>query len=300
VQGLLKLAADGHWRRLKPGQVGEDQVGNDIYGKTWVDRKEKPKKVAPIKAPPVVHEKVFRTSKETRTKGQREIELWRDWKKEPTSEKLGGLLTVYANEVDKVLYKFRTAPVPPSAVEGAANLAIVKALNTYDPAKGAALRTYVIIHLKKVRAFVVKHQNLGRIPEHRAYGISEFKEAREELTQKLGHPPDAASLADHLGPKWSLAEVTRMEKELRPDLIESKALEPDLLPEIENAREREVLRYIYYELDPMERAVLEYSIGANGKPMISAGDIAKKLGISRPKVSRIRNKIDAKLRERGV
>ena len=200
----------------------------------------------------------------------------------------------------KSVNRFRTAPVPPAAVQGMANVAVVKALNGYNPGKGASLATYLNWHLKKVRAFVVKHQNLGRIPEQRAYRITDFKNARDELTEKFGRPPDALSLVDHLGSKWSIAEVGRMERELRSDLIASKNVEPDLLGDFTTAHEQEVFRYIYHDLTGDERAVFEYSLGLNGKQKLSAGQIARKMSISQPKVSRIRRKIDQKLRLRGI
>ena len=40
------MATQGHWRRLKPGQVGEGRFGEDTPGKTWVDRKETKKTLA--------------------------------------------------------------------------------------------------------------------------------------------------------------------------------------------------------------------------------------------------------------
>jgi hypothetical protein len=36
---LQKLAAQDHWRKLKPGQTGHDPTDGKIKGKTWVDRK---------------------------------------------------------------------------------------------------------------------------------------------------------------------------------------------------------------------------------------------------------------------
>lgn len=231
-------------------------------------------------------------------RAQQDLTLWRAWKKDPTPEHLTPLLDALQPVVHKKINEFHGAPIPPSALQGAANLMVMKALNSYNPDKGASVATHVGWNLRKVRAFVIKHQNVGRIPEHRAYNITKFKQARDELTSSLGHPPDALSLAEELG--WSTAEVGRMERELRQDLIASRNLEPDLLPEMESSRDKEVLRYIYQELTPEERSVFEYSLGANGKPELSAGEIAKTLNISQPKVSRIRRKIDQKLRARGV
>ena len=36
----LEFAASGYWRSMPPGAVGEDESGNPIVGKTWVQRTE--------------------------------------------------------------------------------------------------------------------------------------------------------------------------------------------------------------------------------------------------------------------
>jgi DNA-directed RNA polymerase sigma subunit (sigma70/sigma32) len=224
--------------------------------------------------------------------------MWHAWKQEPSEGRLEPLLDSLQSLIIPKVNEFRTAAVPPAAVQGAANAQVMKALHSYNPRKGASVGTYVNWHLKKVRSFVVKHQNLGKIPEHRAYRISDYKTAKAEVHQKLGHPPDSLTLADNLG--WSQAEVGRMERELRADLIASRSPEPDKLADFQSAREREVLRYIHHHLTPEESSVFEYSLGLYGKPQLSATNIARTMGVSLPKVSRIRAKIDKKLRERGV
>lgn len=233
-----------------------------------------------------------------RSRQDQDLELWRNWKADPTPEKLEPLLAALQGPVNAKVNEFKAAPVPDSAVRAFATAQAVKALQGYNPDRGAAVNTFVNWHLKKVRAFVLKHQNVGRIPEHRAYNITEYKQAKDELTQKLGRPPDTLALADRLG--WSPAEVARMQTELRPDLIASLSLEPDRLQDVHSSRERDVLRYIHYDLTADERLVFEYSLGLYGKPKLSATEIARTMGISLPKVSRIRAKIDRKLRDRGV
>ncbi len=232
------------------------------------------------------------------SRADRDLELWRSWKADPTPENLEPLLDGMQGLINSRVNEFKQAPVPQSAVRGFANAKAIHAFENYNPKKGAALSTYVTWHLKKVKAFVLKHQNIGRIPEHRARNITEFKNTKEDLTQKMGMPPDSLTLAENLG--WSQAEVNRMEAELRKDLVASFSPEPDRLPDIQSAREREVLRYIHYDLTPDERLVFEYSLGLYGKPKLSAKQIAQTMSISQPKVSRIRAKIDKKLRERGV
>ena len=45
-----KLAAEGHWRKLPAHHKGETEQGEEVYGKTWVDREEKPSKKKEEKA----------------------------------------------------------------------------------------------------------------------------------------------------------------------------------------------------------------------------------------------------------
>lgn len=232
------------------------------------------------------------------TRADKDLEMWKAWKVDPTPENLEPLLDNFQGTIRKSVNKFSAAPVPPEAVAGAANLAVLRGLNTFDPNRGASLNTHLTWHLKKLRSFVGKHQNMGRIPEHRLSNITTFQSAHDELLEKSGIPPDALTLAETLG--WSVAEVNRMQSELRPDLIASKSLEVDRLGDLDSAHEDEVLRYIYHELTPDQRTVYEYSLGVHGKPKLKAGQIAKTMGVSPAKVSRLRSQIDLKLRERGV
>ena len=57
------------------------------------------------------------------------------------------------------------------------------------------------------------------------------------------------------------------------------------------SRQKEVLRLLPYELNSEERAVFEYIYGVGGKPKLGPGAIAQRLGMSAPKVSRLKRAI---------
>jgi DNA-directed RNA polymerase sigma subunit (sigma70/sigma32) len=284
-----------HWRKLPAHWKGKGPNGEIVYGKTWVDVKEK--KETKKEVSEAAEKKEEETS--TLSRSEKDTVVWKKWKEAPTEENLSAVLDQMQGMINKSVSTYSSAAVPPSAIKGAANLAVLNAIKTYDPSKGK-LSTHVGWHLKKVRATAAKYQNLGRIPEHRTYKITAFKEAKAEITERLGYEPDAQMLADDLG--WSLAETARMDSELRKDYIASQSPDVDLLGDVatEEGKEREVLRYIWHELTPDERTVFEYTLGLNGKPALSAGDIAKKMSTNQPKISRIRKKIDEKIRARGI
>lgn len=234
-------------------------------------------------------------------RAQQDLELWRKWKSDPSDDNLLPLMERLQPLVTQTVNRWSAAPVPTPAIRAMANVNLKKAINTYDPSKGASLATYATWHLKKTGTFVHRYQNVGRMPDHRIERISEFNLAKDELTEKLGHQPDAKTLADHLGAKWSINEVARMERELQKDFIASQSDQTDLLTQPISAKELDMARYILDDLEsPEERLVYEYTMGLNGKPKLSAQEIAARMGKSGPWVSRVRGKIDKKLRARGV
>ena len=285
--------ATDHWRKLPAHWKGKGPDGEVVYGKTWVDKKD----TAPAKK----EQKPAKAAKNTtESVSDKDTRLWKAWKDDPSEENLSAVLDQVQGMINKTVSTYSSAAVPPSVIRGAANLAVLNALSTYDPTKGASFNTHLHWHLKKVRATSAKYQNIGRIPEHRTYNITQYKDTKSEMTERLGYEPDAQMLADELG--WSVAEASRMESELRKDYIASQSVEVDLLGDVasDEGRSREVLRYIWHELTSDERLVFEYTLGLNGKPALSAGDIAKKMGTNQPKISRIRKKIDEKIRARGL
>lgn len=246
-------------------------------------------------------------SDHTPTRAEKDLALWKTWKADPSEQNLTVLMEHMQPLVLQTVNRWKAAPVPTSAIHAMANVHLKTAIDKYDPTKvgesgqSAQLASYATWHLKKTGTFVHRYQNVGRMPDHRIERITDYKTARDELAEKLGHPPDPRMLVDHLGAKWSIKEVERMEKELQSDYVASQNVVTDLLVQPVSAKERDIARYIVDDLvDPEERLVYEYSMGLNGKPRLSAAQIAETMGKSGPWVSRARGKIDKKLRARGV
>jgi len=228
-----------------------------------------------------------------RRKQQFEIQQWKKWKdggEKP--EDLRPLLKSLNPLIQKQVgvYKNRV-PIPPAALEAEFKKHALGALRTYDPKRGTQLNTHVSHHLKKGRRYVTSLQNFGYIPEHRAYKIGQFNLAQNTLTERFGRPPNSQELAENLG--WNVAEVGRMQRELRAD-IPASGFEVDPAANMPS-REREALILVQAELSPDELSVFEYITGMNGKPVMPPGQVALKLGMSPSKVSRVKKSIEKKL-----
>jgi DNA-directed RNA polymerase sigma subunit (sigma70/sigma32) len=215
------------------------------------------------------------------------ITTWKQWRKDKDPNKLQSLLTYVDPTVQNRVHQFAAAPLPRVAIEAEAKRQAVLAMQTFNPAKGANLRTHVANRMPKIFRYVAKRQNIGTIPEHRVMRISTFNKAKEELFEKLKREPTPIEMADHL--KWSPQEVGRMEAEMRKDLGHTASFQD--MSFVDFNRNMETINFSYYSMSPQEQTVYDYSVGAHGKKRIKATEIAKKLGVSVSQVSKIRKKI---------
>jgi len=233
--------------------------------------------------------------KDLRKTQQKEAELWQKWDQggrkpadlKPLHESFKPIIAkqtrVYSGKV----------PIPTSAIHHEMNKQFVNAMKSYDPGRGTKLNTWVTTNLKKGQRFIKTYQNLGKIPEGQISLITPYKAAKEELAAKLGHEPDTQSIADHMGEP--VKRIIQLEKENRPDLSASGFLNDPA--EVLAPKELEAFKLIQYDLQPEERTVYEYTFGVNGKPLLKPGQIAKKTGIHASKISRIRKKLQGRVRD---
>ncbi len=226
---------------------------------------------------------------------QHEMEMWRKWQKNGQKKKdLRPLLKSLKPFVNRRanIFANRLRDIPPAAVRAEFTNQTVQALQTYDPNRGAKLTTHIGHQLKKAQRFVTTYQNVGRIPENRIYKIRELHDAEQHLDEKLGRSPTQLELADKL--KWSPRQVDVLQREVRKALPTGK-FEQDRDPfTVVPSRQKEILRMLPYDLNSDERQVFEHIYGVGGKPVLGPGAIAKKLGMSAPKVSRLKKSIAGK------
>lgn len=222
------------------------------------------------------------------------LQKWESWKKSPTKDNLYEIL----HDLDPIIMKrvnmFNTAEIPKEALTTKAKILTIEALDNYDPSK-SALNTHTYNYLRKLSRYVGENQNVGKIPENRIRQITVYKSAVNELSDELDREPSFQELSEKL--KWPVEEIHRMDAELR-NTTASSIFEGDIISSaLSSDRTSRVIRNIYYELSPEEARVYEYLMGAKGKQQLSETEIAKKLGMSIPKVSRIKHKIHKKIEQ---
>jgi len=243
--------------------------------------------------------------KDLAQKKSSEMDMWKTWKEGGQKpEHLDPLLKSFAPLIQSRVNQYKNkVEIPTSAIEHEHKKEFVNALRTYDPTKGASLSTHIVNRLPKAGRYIDSNKNIARIPENIYTKIGYFNSLKSNLSEQLGHEPDDATIHDHLLKTpheklgvLSMKDIGRLNKEQRKVLILSASSAADIIgtPNL-SSREEEVVHLVYHELSPQERLVHEHTFGMNGKPILKPGDMAKKLKMDGPKISKLKASIRTKI-----
>jgi DNA-directed RNA polymerase specialized sigma subunit len=234
-----------------------------------------------------------------------DMELYDAWKSRPTKGNTRKLLGRFDNEVNKRVGWWKADAVDEAAFRANLQKNAITAFQTYDPNRGASLRTHVNNLLRRSQRFNATYQNVAKIPEDKIALITPVQKARDQLAQQFDKPPTNRAIADFLNTNPAMVPVGRVRGKVTPRLVKTvqdyqirdigeSGFESDPVPQAASFQ-RETLRLVRHVLRSDDRNVYDYLYGRGGKPQItSTGAIAKRLGKSPSSISR------AKARIRGV
>lgn len=226
-------------------------------------------------------------------RAQQELQMWQQWqsggKKPDQLRPLVQSLQPLVNNRMKI-FQNRVRDIPPDTIRAEFHDQLITALDTFDPNKGK-MTTWINARLMKANRFVNTYQNPARIGEKRIRDITKFQAAEDSLRNKLGRSPTVMEIADKA--QIPQSEATLLRQEIRRAHPVGQFGEADPTS-FQMSRTKEIMNLLPYDLTPDENAVFEYVHGVAGKPQLGTGDIAKKLNMSAPAVSRLKKSIATK------
>lgn len=228
-----------------------------------------------------------------------DLHLWHAWDQGGrTPQLLEPLLSRYDSLMNRRANDWRAPTVAPAAFKAELHKQFIQAAHSYDPERGVAFNTHVQSRLKKAQRFNAKHQNVGYIPEDLSRHVGPMERAKNELTDQFGRPPTTVELANHMGlPQRKLtALITQLRRDVPSSHFES---DPTTLS---TGREADVVRLMKRRpeeyLTPEEVRVFSHIYGINGARKITdTTSLATQLGLSQPKVSRLKTSIAKKVQQ---
>lgn len=208
------------------------------------------------------------TADDLKQKRAKEVELLQSFKKSPSKTTFTPLYQSFKPFIIKAAKKnMFGSPIPQSAHMAYAAQSFLDATRTWDPAKGSFSSHAFNTVFEKGKRLNLKYQNIGYIPEARATKYQSFQTAQYLLREQLAREPSAIELADEMA--IPLAEVERLRKEIRQDLVLRENL-PNAGPAFaQSDKAMQVARDLQYSLIPKHRSILEHLVGLNGvTPML--------------------------------
>jgi RNA polymerase primary sigma factor len=193
------------------------------------------------------------------------------------------------------------------------NLGLMKAVDRFDPKKGAKLSTYAALWIKQsIRRALSNHSRTVRLPVHVADQISRLNRAGFKLTETLGREPSDDELAAQLrvapAKAARLRELGRRATSLDApigdeadsrfgDVIEDETVATPL-EALQSKSAREEVTELVKNLPAREAEILVLRYGLDGRKPQTLEEVGRKFKVTRERIRQLQEMALEKLRRR--
>lgn len=214
---------------------------------------------------------------------------WSEWNKKPTKENLVNVVNQFSGLIDSSI---STQPsINRSLLRSKARLLVTDAVKSYDPKKGTKLSTHVYNYLRPVQRTAKDMVEISPLSRYYSDEAANFVKFNQNFLEENGREPDDTEIMDGLG--INAKRLSKLNKLVKYEIPEGQLVGG--IDQEEESAESEQLNlwteYVYNDLNPTDRKILDYKLGRNGNPVLSNEEIAAKIKL---------NPVDVSLRSQGI
>ncbi len=215
--------------------------------------------------------------------------------------------------VVKIAHDYSNLGLPLADLVNEGNIGLMKAVERFNPKKGAKLSTYAALWIKQsIRRALSNQSKTIRLPVHIVDKVYKLHRASLKLAETLGREPSDAELAERLGVSTARAAQLRTlgvspisldapigdEDDNRfSDIVEDQAAATPYEQLRTKMIRQEILQHVKY-LTPREAEIVTLRYGLDGREPRTLEVVGKKFNVTRERVRQIQEIALNKLRRR--
>lgn len=217
------------------------------------------------------------------------------WRGDKTTDNLYACTKSLQPTIDSVLASMGAAGNPQLMAK--ARVITGKAIQSYDPAAGASLKTWVSQQLRQLAREARKSNDITGVGDKVQLDAYAIHRAEVELEDELGQEPTVEEVADRA--HMSVKRIEAVKKKMRPVTTEG-AWEEGANTGImggETDFSRDAMDYVYHDSDRIDQKLLEYTTGYGGHEVMDNAGIKAKLGLNDVQLTRRKQRLALRMKK---